>query len=97
MNKLLEALYDGNIAPYKDYWHSTPKSEELEELIERNEQKLLIRLTEEQISVFEKYKDCVEELSNHADTALFTYAFRLGAGLALTMCGMADKWPIHDE
>ena len=44
---------------------------------------LLKTMTDEQKEVFEKFHDCWSEYASLSDEALFEYAFKLGARLAL--------------
>jgi hypothetical protein len=42
-------------------------------------------MTDEQKAIFEKFHDCWSEYASLSDEALFEYAFRLGAQLALEL------------
>ena len=40
-------------------------------------------MTDEQKEIFEKFEDCWGEYASYAEEAIFEYAFRLGARLAM--------------
>ena len=42
-------------------------------------------MTDEQKQIFEKFHDCWSEYASLSDEALFEYAFRLGAQLAMEL------------
>ena len=50
--------------------------------IEANE---MLETTDEQKEIFEKFHDCWDEYVSLAEAAIFEYAFRLGARLAMEM------------
>ena len=63
----LENLYYGNIFPAdKDIKRGSEYSMLLN-LSVRNEEKLMPTLSKEQIIIFEKYKDCVTEMTSIAE------------------------------
>ena len=49
----------------------------------RNRETLIGTLTEEQRVILEKYDDCVNEMYGLIETAIFSYAFKLGGRLML--------------
>ena len=81
--RILEEFWYGNIepteydtSPYKEY-------KKLQELICRNEEKLLATMTGQQKEQFEKYTDCVREFQTITDCLLFQNSFKLGARMML--------------
>ena len=74
----LENLYYGNIFPaYKDIKGESEYSILLN-LSVRNEEKLMLTLSKEQIIIFEKYKDCVTEMTSIAENEAFIQGIKLG-------------------
>ena len=55
----------------------------------RHHDDLLRTMTDEQKEIFEKFDDCWSEYSSYAEEAIFEYAFKLGARLAMEV--QADK------
>lgn len=82
MNVINELWY-GNIAPQTDSRNNSPEMKQLMEYIARHHDDLLKTLNDEQKGIFEKFDDCWSEYASHAEAAIFTYAFRLGAKLML--------------
>ena len=56
---------------------------QLMEYMARHHDDLLKTMTNEQKKTFEKFDDCWSEYMSHAEAAIFEYAFRLGARLAI--------------
>jgi hypothetical protein len=56
---------------------------ELMEYMARHHDDLLKTLTDEQKEIFDKFEDCWGEYASCAEEAIFQYAFRLGARLAI--------------
>lgn len=52
-------------------------------LLNKNEEKLTATLTEAQKEIFEKYKDCNQEISEICERNAFLNGFRLGARLII--------------
>ena len=74
----LEDLYYGNIFPAdKDIKRGSEYSMLLN-LSVRNEEKLMPTLSKEQIIIFEKYKDCVTEMTSIAEKEAFIQGIKLG-------------------
>ena len=65
---------------------SRNNSEEMKELLgymARHHEDLERTFTDEQKEIFEKFHDCWDEYVSLAEAAIFEYAFRLGARLAM--------------
>lgn len=74
----LENLYYGNIFPaYKDIKRGSEYSK-LINLSVRNEDKLVPTLSKEQKVIFEKYKDCISEMTAIAEKEAFIQGVKLG-------------------
>ena len=71
--------------PPEDSRHNTPEIKQLLEYISRHNDDLFKTMTDEQKEIFEKFHDCWSEYASYAEEAIFEYAFRLGARLALEM------------
>ena len=71
--------------PPEDSRHNTPEMKQLLEYISRHNDDLLKTMTDEQKEIFQKFHDCWSEYASYAEEAIFEYAFRLGARLALEM------------
>ncbi len=56
---------------------------ELMEYMARHQDDLLKTLTDEQKEIFDKFEDCWGEYASYAEEAIFQYAFRFGARLAI--------------
>ena len=68
---------------YQNIRLSCCKMKELMEYMARHHDDLLKTLTDEQKEIFEKFEDCWGEYASYAEEAIFEYAFRLGARLAM--------------
>ena len=78
MNILEEPWY-GNIEP-SDYDHCPSKEyKEILRLMTRNEEKLLLTMSDSQKEMFSRNQDCVREYQAMAECLLFQNSFRLGA------------------
>lgn len=74
----LENLYYGNIFPAdKDIKRGSEYSQLLN-LSVRNEEKLMPTLSKEQKAIFEKYKDCITEMTSIAEKEAFIQGVKLG-------------------
>ena len=80
--KILEEFWYGNIEP-PEYVTSSKEYKKLQELICRNEEKLIATMTDEQKELFEKYTDCVREYQTITDCLIFRNGFKLGARMML--------------
>lgn len=80
---ILEDLYYGNLFPHEKCAKLNYEVKELLKLLNRNEEKLTVTLTESQKETFEKYKDCNREISEICDREAFLNGFRLGARIII--------------
>ena len=89
MKNMINELWHGNIVPQEDSRNNSPEMKELIEYMARHHDDLLKTMTDEQKEIFEKFDDCWSEYSSYAEEAIFEYAFKLGARLAMEV--QADK------
>ena len=85
MKSIIKELWRGNIMPPEDGRQNSPEMAQLMGYISRHNDDLLKTLTKEQKEIFEKFHDCWSEYVSLSDEALFEYAFRLGAQLAMEL------------
>ena len=76
----LEDLYYGNLFPHKKVSKLDDEMKELLGLLNRNEEKLIATLSDEQKDTFEKYKDCNREISEISERQSFIMGFKLLVG-----------------
>ena len=74
----LENLYYGNIFPADKNIKRGSEYSKLINLSVRNEEKLVPTLSKEQKVIFEKYKDCVTEMTSIAEKEAFIQGIKLG-------------------
>ena len=79
----LEDLYYGNLFPHEKCAKFDDEMKELLGLLNRNEEKLIATLSDEQKETFEKYKDCNREISEICEREAFLNGFRLGARIII--------------
>lgn len=80
---ILEDLYYGNLFTHEKCAKFDDETKELLGLINRNEEKLLATLSDEQKETFEKYKDCNQEISEICERQSFITGFKLGAKIVI--------------
>lgn len=83
MRSVINELWHGSIVPQKDSRNNSPEMKELMEYMARHHDDLLKTMTDEQKEIFEKFHDCWDEYVSLAEAAIFEYAFRLRARLAI--------------
>ncbi|MGN0629913.1 MAG: DUF6809 family protein [Ruminococcus sp.] len=79
----LEDLYYGNLFPHEKCAKLDDETKELLGLLNRNEEKLVATLSDEQKENFGKYKDCNQEISEICERNAFLNGFRLGARIII--------------
>ena len=80
---VLEEFWYGNLDPAEYDACPSKDYKEMLQLIARNEEKLLITMTDAQKELFSRYTDCVREYQAMAECMLFRNSFRLGARMML--------------
>ena len=83
MKSIINELWHGNITPQEDSRNNSPEMKELMEYMARHHEDLLKTMTDEPKEIFEKFEDCWGEYATYAEEAIFEYAFRLGARIAM--------------
>lgn len=80
---ILEDLYYGNLFPNEKCAKLDDETKELLVLLNRNEEKLIATLSDEQKETFEKYKDYNWEISEICERQSFITGFKLGAKIVI--------------
>ena len=80
---ILEDLYYVNLFPHEKCAKLDDEMKELLGLLNRNEEKLLATLSDEQKETFEKCKDCNREISEICKRQSFITGFKLGAKIVI--------------
>ena len=80
---VIKELWHGNIIPQEDSRKNSKEMKELLGYMARHHEDLAKTFTDEQKEIFEKFHDCWDEYVSLAEAAIFEYAFRLGARLAM--------------
>lgn len=80
---ILEELYYGNVFPTEKCAKLDEQTKELLSLQNRNEEKLMSTLTDEQKETYEKFKDCSREFHEISERQLFIIGFKLGAKIVI--------------
>lgn len=88
---ILEKFWYGNLNP-ADY-DANPSRDymELTRLVIKNEEKLLVPMTEKQKELFSKYRNCVRVHQIMRDCSLFQNSFRLGGRIMLAVIRHSDS------
>ena len=79
----LEDLYYENLFPYEKCAKLDDEMKEMLGLLNRNEEKLLATLSDEQKETFEKCKDCNREISGICERQSFITGFKLGVKIII--------------
>ena len=83
MPSMIQELWHGNIIPQEDSRTNSKEMKELLGYMSRHHENLEKSFTDEQKETFEKFHDCWSEYMSLGETAIFVYAFKLGARIAL--------------
>ena len=81
--KILEEFWYGNIHPNERHGESNIAMIKISDLIKRHEGTLMKSLDEKNKEVFEKYRDCYDELTQLNECEVFKIGFKLGVGMLL--------------
>ena len=87
MRSILEELFYGNICPNTDCRSNDKETKQLMGYIADHHDNLLSTLNEQQKEILEKFDDCYNELIDINEREIFSYAFKLGARLMLSVIG----------
>ncbi len=96
MKSLLTDMYYQRVRLKNDSVKRQKELCELSALIERNEQDLKARLNDEEQKLFEKYLDCVNELTSLEYCNEFLTGFRLGGRMIMEIVFGADDSELQD-
>ena len=80
---VIKELWRGNINPLEDARNNSKEMKELLGYMARHHEDLEKTFSEEQKEIFEKFHDCWSEYMSLAEAAIFEYAFKIGARLAM--------------
>ena len=83
MESIIKELWHGNIVPQEDSRTNSPQMKELLGYMSRHHEDLEKSFTDEQKETFQKFHDCWSEYTSLGEAAIFEYAFRLAARLAI--------------
>ena len=87
MRSILEELFYGNICPNTDCRSQDKETKQLMGYIADHHDNLLSTLNNQQKELLEKFDDCYNELIDINEREIFSYAFKLGARLMLSVIG----------
>ena len=79
---MLEEIYYGKLERQEGKW-CNKEILELSKLCDRNREKLLLTMTEEQRLLFEKFLDCNDELHCISERESFKQGFKFGVKLII--------------
>ena len=80
---MIKELWYGNIIPQEDSRNNSKEMKELLGYMARYHENLEKTFTDEQKEIFEKFHYCWDDYVSLAEAAIFEYAFRLGARIAM--------------
>ena len=83
MKQMLEALWNGQIAPAQSNGVYDPEMEHLAVLMDRNREALDGKLTQEQKDIFQKYIACSDEFTYLSAAQAFCDGFSLASKLLM--------------
>ncbi len=89
MRSIMEELWYGNVCPSTECSEIIKEAKELMGYIATHHDKLQATLTDKQKEMLEKFDDCHAELSDIMQREIFSYAFRLGARIAIEVMGFS--------
>ena len=83
MESIIKELWHGNIIPQEDSRTNSKEMKELLGYMARHHEDLERGFSNEQKEIFDKFHDCWSEYMSLAESAIFTYAFKLGMRIAI--------------
>ena len=90
MGKAISDLWHGSIVPQEDSRTNSKEMKELMGYIARHSEDLEKLLNDEQREIFDKFRECWNEYVSLAESAIFEYAFKLGARLMMESLSKND-------
>lgn len=88
MRTIIESMWYGNICSNDACNRLSGEEKELMGYISKHRENLQSTLTDRQKEIFERLEDCYEELSDINEREIFSYAFRLGARIAVEVMSL---------
>lgn len=88
--RILEELWYGNINDNSRLLKYNVKLTEMLNLLSRNADNLMENLSENEKETFEKYKDCIAEISQITECENFIKGFRLGVLMMIEVMEDSD-------
>lgn len=88
---ILEDLYYGNLFPHEKVSKLDDETKELLGLLNKNEEKLIATLSDEQKEIFEKFKDCNREISEISERQSFITGFKIGAKIVIESITLKEQ------
>ena len=79
--RMIEDLFYGNVCPCDKHLTHRSKYSHLLDLAVKNEEKLSELLSPQQKEQLEKFKDCIDDMTNILEKEAFIDGFRLGVKL----------------
>ncbi len=83
MKSMIKELWYGNVCPDMECREATTEAKELMGYVADHHDNLYSTLTEKQKEILERFDDCYAELTSINEREIFSYAFRLGARIAI--------------
>lgn len=96
MKSLLEDLYYQKFSLKNDSIEHQKRLCEVSSLIDSNEGKLRAQLNAEELELFEKYFDCIDEMRSLECCDEFLTGFRLGGRIVMEIVFGADNLQLRD-
>lgn len=90
MKSIISEIWHGNIMPQEDSRINSPEMKELLGFMARHHEDLENSFTDKQKEIFEKFHDCWSEYMSLAESAVFSYAFKLGAQIMIETLNEKD-------
>ncbi|MBR5273226.1 MAG: hypothetical protein IKU25_07545 [Clostridia bacterium] len=88
---ILEDLFYGNIVPCERNYKDKNKADKLLNLICRNENELIATFTNKQKEIFERFKDCANELSCLTEREAFSAGFIMATRIMMEVTQELEK------
>lgn len=87
MDSILEQLWNGEIDPSAREFCKGSEYHELLQLLGRNQDRLLETLNDSEKELFQKYKDCKDEMDDIETREVFISGFQSGVKVILEIAG----------
>ena len=91
MRSVIEELWHGDIVPQEDSRINSKEMKQLLGYMAKHHEELEKSLSDEQKVTFGKFHDCWNEYICCAEEAIFKYAFKLGARMAVEVMDGGEK------